>query len=679
MFEKFRGSLRTMMVVLFGLVVLVGCLVLSFLSEDRAGKVLESESRQAMLKLIKQAAETQDSRVQARLCFVEGMASQDVIRGRVGEREATTEEKLAALRSELESAKSLGFKDFGIADLNGKAVFVNGRTADISDREYFFKKAVQGKPAVSSTIVSRDDNSVVFAYAAPVRHYATGEITGVLFGLVDAASFSKLVSNITYGRTGYAFAVDGEGKTIAHKDTEKVLSQENIPVMAATNRELASLAAVVSKMARGEEGIDSYTYQGVEKLIAYAPVKSVGWSLAVTVPKAEIMQQATTLRHSMLTLSVIIILIALALTYAIANNVATPLVRAVNFLGVIASGDFTGQVSETFLRRKDEVGMLARAVDGLQSSIRPLLASLKEDARVLAESSENLSAASEEIASSSNEVAKAVQEVAKGATEQAGSLQEILNLLGKMTTNLEKVENELSNVKNSAEEASRQANLGKKELDLLVASINTVHDAFKVVAEKLNRLSGSVSQVGEILEVINDIADQTNLLALNAAIEAARAGDAGRGFAVVAEEVRKLAEQSRASSEKIKELLVTIMSGTNEVVSTSEEVDREVVAQLENVEKTVKAFDDILDSVISITPAIEETYRHLDNTIKAKDVVLDRAQSISAVAEETSASAEEISASTEEFSASTEEIAASAQELMNISKQLMEQVERFKV
>ncbi|MCL6557535.1 MAG: methyl-accepting chemotaxis protein, partial [Firmicutes bacterium] len=215
-----------------------------------------------------------------------------------------------------------------------------------------------------------------------------------------------------------------------------------------------------------------------------------------------------------------------------------------------------------------------------------------------------------------------------------------------------------------------------KELDVLVAFIENVRESFKVVTERLTGLNGSVNQVGEILEVINGIADQTNLLALNAAIEAARAGEAGRGFAVVADEVRKLAEQSRASSDRIRILLGTIASATNEVVSTSEEVSRQVVAQLEKVENTVKSFDDILDSVAAITPMIEETYRQMDNTVKAKDVVLDRVQNISAVSEETSASAQEISASAEDLSASTQEIASAAQQVLAVARRLVDRVER---
>ncbi|MGB9860268.1 MAG: methyl-accepting chemotaxis protein, partial [Moorellaceae bacterium] len=166
---------------------------------------------------------------------------------------------------------------------------------------------------------------------------------------------------------------------------------------------------------------------------------------------------------------------------------------------------------------------------------------------------------------------------------------------------------------------------------------------------------------------------------LNAAIEAARAGEAGRGFAVVADEVRKLAEQSRASSDKIRDLLNNITSETGEVVNTSQEVTRQVAGQLENVEHTIKAFDDILESIAAIAPMIQATYREVDSTVKAKDVVLERVQSVSAVSEETSASAQEISASAEELSASTQEIAANAQQILGVAKRLEEQVERCKV
>lgn len=585
---------------------------------------------------------------------------------------------MKVLQDEQKRAASLGFKQFGIVDRQGNAVLSDGSRANVADRDYF-KASLEGKSYFSSTIVSKVDNSVVFVVSTPIRHYATNEINGVLFGVVDAAKFSELVKAINYGRTGYGFAVDSTGKTIAHKDNEMVTNQVNFIEQAKTDSSVAALAAIISRMAKGEEGVGRYTFQGQEKFVGFAPIKTTGWCVGINVPTNEVLEKAAGLKQTMLLVSLLIILAALVLTFVMARTITTPLILAVDHLSLIASGDFTRPVPEKFLRMKDEIGKLAQAIDKLQANIKPLLAGVKTDAQVLSSNSEALSASSEEIASSSNEVAKAIQQVAAGAGEQSNHLQEILGLIENITSSLEKVYTELGHVKANSEETSRLADVGKKELDILIASIRGVREAFKVVTEKLASLSGSVNQIGEILEVINGIADQTNLLALNAAIEAARAGEAGRGFAVVADEVRKLAEQSRASSDKIRALLNTIGSETNEVVHTSEEVSRQVVAQLENVENTVKSFDDILESVAAITPMIEATYREVDSTVKAKDVVLERVQSISAVSEETSASAEEISASAEELSASTQEIAANAQQVLEVAKRLEEQVGRFKV
>ncbi|MDI3481757.1 MAG: methyl-accepting chemotaxis protein [Tepidanaerobacteraceae bacterium] len=666
------------MTVAFGLVVLIGCLALTFVTERRASVALESEAREAMLRAAKQAADTVESRINARVYVMDAISNMSSIQSVSESSEGSLEQTLSILNDELKWAQNIGFKQFGIADKSGNAVFSDGSKANVSDRDYF-KAAIEGKTNISSTIVSRLDSSVIFAVASPLRNKVNKDITGVMIGLVNAEKISDLVGNITYGRSGYAFAVDDRGKIIAHKDSAKVLEQETVTEKAKTDASLASFASAVRNMIQGTEKVETYELQGQKYIIAYAPLKSTGWSLAVVAPESEVMEKTASLKRWALIASTIIILLALALTYAFSTSITTPLAMAVAFLGHVAAGDFTVTVPEKFMRMKDETGKLAAALAQLQANIRPLLSDLKKDAAQLASCSEILNSTSEEIASSSQEVAQAIQEVASGASDQAGHLQDILRLTENITSSLDKVYKELGNVRQNSEKTAGLTDIGKKELDELVGSIESVRNAFNEVAQKLAVLDGSVNQIGEILQVINDITDQTNLLALNAAIEAARAGEAGRGFAVVAEEVRKLAKQSRTSSDKIKVLLGRIASETKKAVNTSEEVGKQVVGQLNKIETTVKAFDDILDSTVAIMPMIEETYRQVDSTVKAKDVMVDRVQSISSVAEETSTAAEEISASAQELSASTEEIASSTEEILKVAKRLEEQVGKFKV
>jgi twitching motility protein PilJ len=105
-----------------------------------------------------------------------------------------------------------------------------------------------------------------------------------------------------------------------------------------------------------------------------------------------------------------------------------------------------------------------------------------------------------------------------------------------------------------------------------------MRDQIQETSKRIKRLGESSQQIGEIVELINDIAEQTNILSLNAAIQAAMAGDAGRGFAVVADEVQRLAERSAEATKQIADLVKTIQADTNEAVASMEEATNGVVA-----------------------------------------------------------------------------------------------------
>ena len=174
----------------------------------------------------------------------------------------------------------------------------------------------------------------------------------------------------------------------------------------------------------------------------------------------------------------------------------------------------------------------------------------------------------------------------------------------------------------------------------------------------MHELHDKSKEIGNIVDLITDVADQTNLLALNAAIEAARAGEHGRGFAVVAEEVRKLAEQTSGATAHITALVSDIQRQAQAVMTESDAGASDVEDSSTLIKESWKGLDAILDKIAAI----------------AKDV-----EQLAAGTQQIGSGSEEIAATTQEQSASIEEVAASAQNLSQTAEDLQRSVAFFKV
>ena len=632
-------SLKSRMLVSFGSTVLAACLLLSLLSYYQANRAIEGEAMEAMQRAARQAAETLDNHIQTGIGVVETLANRNIIRGKWGERESTLDEKLQLLGEELKRLSSSRFKDFVIADREGNAYTTAGTRVNVADREYF-KSAVTGKTVVSSTIVSKADGSVVFTYSVPVRHYATGEITGVLIGVVDAEKFSELLSGVTYARTGYAVVVDSTGKTIAHKDYERVKSQENILEQAKSNQSLAPLASIVARMARGEEGVAAYTFGGQQKIIAFAPVNTTGWAVSITAPVAEVMEKTASLKRAMALASALIVLAALGLTLLLSGNIARPIADLTEIMEKLAKYDFTfdeGHRAVEYLKRKDEIGQFARSMAAMQTNVIELVKEIQAGAQ-------NLAAHSQELAASAEEVSATVEEVASTTAEVASM-----------------AERSLENASLTAEESKKVAAVaqsGGETVEKTVAKIRSIASSAELMGRSVQNLGELSSRIGNITNVITGIAEQTNLLALNAAIEAARAGEQGRGFAVVAEEVRKLAEQSAAAAKEIGQLIGQIQSGVKEAVAAMEGGAAEVK---EGVDMAAEAGS----ALKAITGAIQKNIELLDEILQG--------------AKQASEGTQQLAASNQQVTSTIQQVAGSTQQLAEIAGRLQSLAGKFRV
>jgi methyl-accepting chemotaxis protein len=175
--------------------------------------------------------------------------------------------------------------------------------------------------------------------------------------------------------------------------------------------------------------------------------------------------------------------------------------------------------------------------------------------------------------------------------------------MNEMSATAQDVASHAASVASQVDETTKQTRHADEQINQSVASMGRLTDQIHSSTETVKKLAESGQRVGDVMQVIREIADQTNLLALNAAIEAARAGEAGRGFAVVADEVRNLAAKTQEATVEIDEIIANIRSGSQDATEYMQA--SEVVAQesSDSVEAVRKTLEDITQRMVSVNDA----------------------------------------------------------------------------
>ncbi|MBW6409623.1 methyl-accepting chemotaxis protein [Clostridium weizhouense] len=368
----------------------------------------------------------------------------------------------------------------------------------------------------------------------------------------------------------------------------------------------------------------------------------------------------------------IIVLIIIIVSKIIKNSISD----FSNILKVLAKGDFTIEIDKD---SSSEFGLMKKELAVTVDSISNILKEFKQNTSKINDQVLSLSATSEEMSSSASQVGEAVQEVAKGSEGQTNELMDITNSVSTFADSIDNIVSVIGNVTDNAKNINNMAGDSGTQLTKLMDSLNEIDKSFKSVSEKIGTLGLSINKITDITQLINSIADQTNLLALNAAIEAARAGEAGRGFAVVAEEIRKLAEQSKVSSQDISSIVDVISSEANYVITNTSVVSKSFKDQESIIENSMCSFKEIIEAINKIIPLINNVSDLISVLDNEKTTIIVKVENASAVSEENASAAEEIAASSHEMSASAEEVASSATLLASVINETVDVIEKFKV
>ncbi len=371
------------------------------------------------------------------------------------------------------------------------------------------------------------------------------------------------------------------------------------------------------------------------------------------------------------------ILLLGTILFVTSNNAVSVINYLKEQMNLMASGDFSKEVPQEILAKKDEFGEIALSVSALQGSMRSTISGVMEKSQTVAAHSEEMTATTFQNSAAVEEVARAIQDIAEGATNQAVDAEEGLTTvtdLGNVVVDnskyMESLNKSIKNVHDLKDE-------GLELLKELVEKTEINMKSSKEVHEVINNTSESVGEIVRSSEMIGNIADQTNLLALNAAIEAARAGESGRGFAVVAEEIRKLAEESGRFTEDISKIINDLTQRIESAVQTMDMVEETVMSQGDSVTMTNNKFDGIANAIEEMESVVRYVNSSSDEMINQKERIKGVMENLAAISEENAAASQQASASVEEQTASMEEIASASDELAQIAEELNQQIEEF--
>ena len=630
---KKRFSIKNKLILIFGLMLLTASAVEGVLAVLKARQAVTEKVQTHLMDKAQDVAQIVDGKILQWFQFLEGIARMPLLSNST----ATYEQKLRLLAQEAAFDKDITY--LLIADTKGNLYLPDGRIQDVNYIGWMKKTST--KNYISEPFNSKIWNKLLIAITVPIYN-ENKNVIGTLVALTDGLMFCEETKNITVGQTGYCYLIDGNGITIAEKDTSLVTRFENAQESVKTDPSLAGLAAF-EKMAlqSSTSSVGFWNDKGVANISSFAKMSSTGWTVIIQAPVNEFMGAVNTLQTMMSIIIIAIIITALLVVYLVARKIVQPLQTAVNALKNIAQGegDLTVRLP---LIGNDEITSLSQFFNETIEKIGTSIKTVGINSTAMEEIGDELASSMTETASAVNQISANIDGVkqqamtqAASVTETAATIEEIVRTIKQLNGSIETQAASVAQSSSSVEQmvaniASIGQTLGKT--DEVIRSLTTATGDGKAtlvtsntVTQKIAEESGSLMEASS---VIQHIASQTNLLAMNAAIEAAHAGEAGKGFAVVADEIRKLAEDSAMQGKTITATLKTL-SGEIETLSASSKT----------VEEKFNAIFTLAEQVKEMSARLTEAMREQENGSKE---VLTAIKSINTVTIEVQAGSEEM-------------------------------------
>jgi methyl-accepting chemotaxis protein len=515
---------------------------------------------------------------------------------------------------------------------------------------------------VTEPYIDSASGNLVVTLASAIQK--NGTLVGVVGIDIDLAALSNSLNDIKVGDSGYLFIATKKGTIITHPETALI------------GTDTVTTLPFWSEAKNNTKGFTSYEFEGEDRFASYTTSDITGWKVIGTMKYSELSDDTRSISLNiqivLLLTGIAAVIVSILFTRPISKNIKTLLTA----FDHVSKGDLTTRVS---IKSKDEFQVLGQHFNKMSDNISMLIHNVNEASNTVLDTSITLSNMAEETSVSLREVAKAVEEVSKGSMEQAQSAVEGALSMNELSDKMSLIDESAITMDGLSTNANDLTLQGLKRAQHLIENSNKTMESTLTVSELVYETKESMKQIDAISNTIDEITAQTNLLALNASIEAARAGESGKGFAVVAGEIRNLAEQSKVSTVKIKEIVADISTKTALSVKAMEETNENMTEQLSIVNETRSFFTKIMEAMDDLTHKVSGIKDSTQEIVVKKDNAVSKIEDISSISQETASATEEVTASTEQITLTMEEIAGQALNLQELSQKLSDKINEFKI